>query len=621
MARRSVGRKYLTKEDALKFFETISDDNSGSDIEPDEKFNIETISRLSDEDWIVPSGTSEYDSSDEDSFQETPNENDNLDPENIPLPAASTDSRNEISGNSQDQEGSQDPPNRTRKQLRRTQCEENKNDEETANDGSIWKIGNISTNVTGRRPHQNVLREVSGPTSHAKRKIVDGSASSAWRLFFNEKILRHIQQCTEEEARKKSQNPNWSLSLNELDAFISLLYARGALAAKGLPILSLWSKSWGPKFFAETMSRDRFLEIMKYLRFDMKSTRSERLQTDPFAHISYIWNTFIENCLMNYKPGENIVVDEQLFPMKTRCRFIQYMPKKPDKFGIKFWLATDVHSKYLLNGFPYLGKDETRPYGRTVGEHAAFRLIEPYYNTGRNLTTDNFFTSLNLVKQMRDAGISCVGTINRSKREVPNSFKKTRDVLYSSKIAKHENITLTSYQGKKNKNVLLLSSLHPTLEISSNEKQKPEVVNFYNATKYGVDVLDQMARKYSVKSSSRRWPVQVFFNILDFAAINAWIIYKETTGNNNYSRRDFILDTAEELRKMYVSSKKPTLSSSNQLRIDACPTPSRKRKQCQINTCKGNKTQNICENCRKYVCGTCTSKIKKSVICVYCQTE
>ncbi len=99
---------------------------------------------------------------------------------------------------------------------------------------------------------------------------------------------------------------------------------------------------------------------------------------------------------MCYKPGEN-KVDKQLFPMKTRCRFIQHMPKKPDKFGIKFWLSTDVQSKYLLNGYPYLGKDETRPSGETVGEHAAFRLMEPFFKTGRKLTTDIFFTSLKLV--------------------------------------------------------------------------------------------------------------------------------------------------------------------------------------------------------------------------------
>ena len=52
----------------------------------------------------------------------------------------------------------------------------------------------------------------------------------------------------------------------------------------------------------------------------------------------------------------NITIDEQLLPCKVRCKFIQYNPNKPDKFGIKFWMAVNVESKYLCNGFPYLGR-------------------------------------------------------------------------------------------------------------------------------------------------------------------------------------------------------------------------------------------------------------------------
>ncbi|GBL74813.1 hypothetical protein AVEN_243665-1 [Araneus ventricosus] len=100
------------------------------------------------------------------------------------------------------------------------------------------------------------------------------------------------------------------------------------------------------------------------------------------------------------------------------------------------------------------------------------------------------------------------------------SIHNTQEVLeqYSSKILKHDNITLTEYQGKENKSDLLLSTLHPTLEVECNEKKTPEVNKFYNSTKHGVDVLDQMAKKYLTKSASRRWLVQVFFNILDLTA-------------------------------------------------------------------------------------------------------
>ena len=55
-----------------------------------------------------------------------------------------------------------------------------------------------------------------------------------------------------------------------------------------------------------------------------------------------VWNNVIENCAISYKPGENLVVDKQLFPSKARYKFTQYSRNKPDKFGIKFWMLVDV---------------------------------------------------------------------------------------------------------------------------------------------------------------------------------------------------------------------------------------------------------------------------------------
>ena len=75
-----------------------------------------------------------------------------------------------------------------------------------------------------------------------------------------------------------------------------------------------------------------------------------------------------------------------------------------------------------------------------------------------------------------------------------------------------------------------MSTLHPDVEIpfDNNPKKKPETVLFYNKTKAGVDVIDQMARKYSVRAASRRWPIHVFYNAIDLALINSWILFRDT---------------------------------------------------------------------------------------------
>ncbi|GBN87946.1 hypothetical protein AVEN_6458-1 [Araneus ventricosus] len=52
---------------------------------------------------------------------------------------------------------------------------------------------------------------------------------------------------------------------------------------------------------------------------------------------------------------------------------------------------------------------------------------------------------------------------------------------------------------------------------------------------------------------------KIFFNILDIAAINAWVIYKEITGTK-IKRLDYFLNLADDVQNNYVSSKTSGLS-------------------------------------------------------------
>ena len=112
-----------------------------------------------------------------------------------------------------------------------------------------------------------------------------------------------------------------------------------------------------------------------------------------------------------------------------------------------------------------------------------------------------------------------------------------------------------------------------------------------------------MARKYTVKASSRRWPLQIFFNVLDLAAINAWILYKETTGIQ-IQRKQFLFQLAEQLATEYTNARqkispKPE-DPQRSAAISLNTTHSNKRRFCQVRLCHNNKTNNICEKCKKY---------------------
>ena len=86
-----------------------------------------------------------------------------------------------------------------------------------------------------------------------------------------------------------------------------------------------------------------------------------------------------------------------------------------------------------------------------------------------------------------------VGTICRDKRELPKVCKTKNDTIarFSSLLYRSNEIILTIYKGKPKKKVSILSSKHKTInKIGKNEKGLPEIVEFYNKTKFGVNIAD-----------------------------------------------------------------------------------------------------------------------------------
>ena len=365
-------------------------------------------------------------------------------------------------------------------------------------------------------------------------------------------MLEYIRECTIDYARnvvteKKPPIPDWDVSIAELKAFIGLMYLRGVLHLKGFEEDRLWSKLPGLECFSLTMSRNRYREIKSMLRFDKKSKRSQRVDKKKFALMGDIIERFQSNSQLAYSPDFSLTIDEQLFPCKTRCRYTQYMPNKPDKYGIKFWLLADLETKYCLAISPYCGADDSRT--ESLGTHVVMNLMSPYLKRGYNVCCDNFFTSVSLAEQLAVNGTTIVGTIRSYRREIPTgkpNMNLHESEFFETTMEKGNVANLVRYQTKRTKCVLLLSTMHRGCSVVSSKKNKPSSIEFYNANKCGVDLLDSMARMYSTKSAMRRWPMAVWCNILDLSGVNAWILYKKETGNM-ISRWDFMHTLAMDL--------------------------------------------------------------------------
>lgn len=236
--------------------------------------------------------------------------------------------------------------------------------------------------------------------------------------------------------------------------------------------------------------------------------------------------------------------------------------------------------------------------------------MEPYLDAARNVTLDNWFTSLPLLNELYQRNTTLVGTL-RKKGYVPDwmlAKKKDRSVNTSAFLF-HDNSTLLSYKAKMNKTVLLLSSYHQKPEVSSNGK--PEIINFYNKTKGGVDTLDQMCARYSTSRKTRRWPLCMFYGLINIAVTNAFILFKlsgKGTSRTNRFRRMFMHELAMELTKPWAMQRldNPHLSRTLVSTIRSCynlveiqaqqPPPASGKKRCHICHWRtASKCRTVCE--------------------------
>lgn len=121
------------------------------------------------------------------------------------------------------------------------------------------------------------------------------------------------------------------------------------------------------------------------------------------------------------------------------------------------------------------------------------RLPNHILDTGRNITMDNYFTSVPLVKDLLSRKTTVLGTLRKNKREIPPSFLLARNKpVHTNMFAFTKTETLVSYKAKANKIVLALSTLHndDKIDEDTGDLSKPEIITFYNLTKGGVDVVE-----------------------------------------------------------------------------------------------------------------------------------
>ncbi|XP_035223727.1 uncharacterized protein LOC118196387 [Stegodyphus dumicola] len=276
------------------------------------------------------------------------------------------------------------------------------------------------------------------------------------------------------------------------------------------------------------MNYKHFLFILRALRFADVGTRDDRRKSDKLAPIRDLFENFVQNCQKLYHVGEYVTLDEKLEPFQGRCPFWQYMPKKPARYGIKIFTVVDFRAFYTFNMEIYSGQQPDGIYEKINSSYEKGKcILGLLYNSGKNVTTDSWYTSHELANFLQKNKISIVATICKDKKIIPPDFvsNKNRE-QHSTLLGFQKDVMLLSYMAEKNKCVNLLSTMHNDDHIneSTGHLKKSEVITFYNMIKGAVDIVDEMGGIYSVARISNRWPMGIFFSLLNVAGINSRIL-------------------------------------------------------------------------------------------------
>lgn len=495
-----------------------------------------------------------------------------------------------------------------------------------SSDSTQWNSHPLPNNIT-----EYAIKGVSEKVVLPPGKIIEDPVD-CFNLFFDNNIWDIIVKYTNLEATLKLGTEWKNIDRCELQAYFGLLLSSGVNKQSKVNILDFWDPLFGNPIFRATMSKNRFKLIQRVIRFDDRTSRSERRKKDKLAPIRDLWEKFNNNLKKMYIPGENLTIDEQLVPFRGRVSFKQYIPSKPDKYGMKMWWICDNATSYPLFGIPYLGKEgSTR--STNLAQNIVERLCQPYFNTNRNVTFDNFFTSMPLAETLLKNGLTSVGTLRKNKKCIPKNFLPNKNRFPESNVfGFRSNMTLVSYVPKPNRAVILLSTKHKTATIDKNNKNKSEINLFYNKTKGGVDTLDQMAHNYTVRRRTNRWPLAFLQNLIDVGGIAAQVIWKNLYPESKLSRKYFLRSIVrnlvtqqikrrslkgvrveqqkEILKVLQVEAQAGSSTSTSDLE------PQRKKRRCHYCPPKISRTsKQICESCSLPVC---MEHSNKTILCTKC---
>jgi len=308
------------------------------------------------------------------------------------------------------------------------------------------------------------------------------------------------------------------------------------------------------------MTRDAFEFMRQHIHFAENDRQKKKWQVgyDPLFKVREIMDKMMQRMRRAWTAGKHVTIDESMIKYMGRAiSFVQYMPLKPIKHGIKVFCVCCAFTAFLLGFEVYLGKENIHcNEDRSVLGIVDRLIVENGLTSarGRVLYTDNWYTSVDLAKHLYEKyGWTIVGTMSatdkkeRKDHDIP-FLKLSNGALMSVKRGWFREATLemktrngrryvikcTTWRDKKQVTFLHTHVVGPSVGYTVKRHVKgksrrvelkgPRVQNDYINHFNAIDINDRNSAEHTVSVRTNRWYLRMFFWLLDRVVFSCYII-------------------------------------------------------------------------------------------------
>jgi len=347
------------------------------------------------------------------------------------------------------------------------------------------------------------------------------------------------------------------LTVDEMLKYYAIAHYRSVVRLHRLDLY--WDKIYQRKMmvtipdFNEFMTRRRYFEIRKHLRFEDYS-RLDIDETDKAWKVRKIFQIVqksLQQC--NKTPGQELSADEGMGRgTSKRNPLLHNVPNKPIDTGFKFYILVDFATKVIINielDDKSINAENSKDYAYGAYGRRIMQLVDPLPGSNYNVYTDNLYGNYSLTTALRTRAKGRINTVTTvRKNKLPSDFsikfagkapKPSRNNPRGTlKVAHHRDNGIHMYGWMDNGAVYFMDSTQRGSEMVQIQRriggafqyfQVPQAIKKYNQYMGGVDVFDQVRTgPYGTDTEGRtnKWTIRFHEIMWSFLVAQSYNIYR-----------------------------------------------------------------------------------------------